>query len=240
MLLLYFHKPMINQNQPSRFPKAKSFPRIKICCISSIQEAQDAISFGASALGLVAKMPSGPGPIADELIREIVSNIPPPIASFLLTSRTDTKAIIEHQKIVSSNVVQIVDAIVSGSYVDFRNEIPTVKIVQVIHVIDEKSIDEALAIAEQVDALLLDSGNPNLSVKELGGTGRVHNWALSRKIVEQAKVPVFLAGGLKVENVRAAIDTVQPYGLDLCSGVRTNGHLDLFKLEAFFNEVYKL
>lgn len=231
---------MINQNQPAAFPKAKNFPRIKICCISSIQEAQDAISFGASALGLVAKMPSGPGPIADELIREIVNNIPPPIASFLLTSRTDTKAIIQHQKTVNSNVVQIVDAISSGAYTDFRNNIPTVKIVQVIHIVDEKSIDEALAIAEHVDALLLDSGNPNLSVKELGGTGRVHNWALSRKIVEQAKVPVFLAGGLKAENVRAAIDNVQPYGLDLCSGVRTNGHLDLFKLEAFFNEVYKL
>lgn len=231
---------MINQNQPAAFPKAKNFPRIKICCLSSIQEAQDAISFGASALGLVAKMPSGPGPIADELIREIVNNIPPPIASFLLTSRTDTKAIIQHQKTVNSNVVQIVDAISSGAYTDFRNNIPTVKIVQVIHVVDEKSIDEALAIAEHVDALLLDSGNPNLSVKELGGTGRVHNWALSRKIVEQAKVPVFLAGGLKAENVRAAIDNVQPYGLDLCSGVRTNGHLDLFKLEAFFNEVYKL
>lgn len=220
--------------------KSNKIPRIKICCISSIQEAQDAISSGASALGLVAKMPSGPGPIADELIREIIATIPPPVASFLLTSRTDTRAIIEHQQSVNSNVIQIVDAIASGSYADFRREIPTIKIVQVIHVVDEKSIDEALAIAEHVDSLLLDSGNPNLSIKELGGTGRVHNWALSRKIVEQAKVPVFLAGGLKAENVRAAIENVQPYGLDLCSGVRTNGQLDLFKLETFFNEVYKL
>jgi phosphoribosylanthranilate isomerase len=231
---------MTNQDQTDTFPKPKGFPRIKICCISSIQEARDAISFGASALGLVARMPSGPGPIADELIREIVATIPPPIASFLLTSRTDTKTIIEHQKSVNSNVIQIVDAIASGSYADFRHDIPAIKIVQVIHVIDEKSIDEALAKAEHVDALLLDSGNPNLSVKELGGTGRVHNWALSRKIVEQSKVPVFLAGGLKAENVRAAIENVQPYGLDLCSSVRTNGHLDLFKLETFFNEVYKL
>ncbi len=231
---------MTNQEKTGTFPKPKGIPRIKICCISSIQEAQDAISFGASALGLVAKMPSGPGPIADELIREIIATIPPPIASFLLTSRTDTKAIIDHQHSVKSNVIQIVDAIASGTYEDFRREIPAIKIVQVIHVVDEKSIDEALAIAEHVDALLLDSGNPNLSVKELGGTGRVHNWALSRKIVEQSTIPVFLAGGIKAENVRAAIDTVQPYGLDLCSSVRTNGHLDLFKLETFFNEVYKL
>jgi phosphoribosylanthranilate isomerase len=215
-------------------------PKVKICCISSPLEAKQAISFGASALGLVAKMPSGPGPISDELIQEIIRTIPPPIASFLLTSRTDSLEIIEHQKLVHSNVIQIVDALKSGSYDDFRKQIPAIKIVQVIHVIDEKTLDEALEISEKVDALLLDSGNPNLTVKELGGTGRVHNWAISRKIVEQSKVPVFLAGGLKAENVRAAIDAVQPYGLDLCSGVRTNGHLDPYKLEMFFNEVNRI
>ncbi|CAH0994056.1 N-(5'-phosphoribosyl)anthranilate isomerase [Emticicia aquatica] len=215
-------------------------PRVKICCISSPLEAKQAISYGASALGLVAKMPSGPGPISDELINEIIRTIPPPIASFLLTSRTDTHEIIEHQKSVHSNVIQIVDALKSGNYEDFRIAIPTIKIVQVIHVIDEKTLDEALEIAEKVDALLLDSGNPNLAIKELGGTGRVHNWAISRQIVEQSKIPVFLAGGLKAENVRAAIDAVQPYGLDLCSGVRTDGKLDPYKLEAFFNEVNRV
>jgi phosphoribosylanthranilate isomerase len=213
--------------------------KVKICCISSIQEAKDAISFGASALGLVAEMPSGPGTISDNLICEIALTIPPPIASFLLTSRTDSKAIIDHQKAVCSNTIQLVDALKSGDYADFKREIPAIKIVQVIHVIDEKSIDEALEISEKVDALLLDSGNPNLQVKELGGTGRTHNWSLSRKIVEQSKVPVFLAGGLKAENVKAAIDAVQPYGLDLCSGVRSNGQLDLFKLEAFFKAIEK-
>lgn len=214
--------------------------KVKICCISSPQEAKDAISFGASALGLVAKMPSGPGPISDELIRAIIQTIPPPIASFLLTSRTDSLEIIKHQKLVNSSVIQIVDALKSGSYKNFNKHIPAIKIVQVIHVIDEKTLDEALEISEKVDALLLDSGNPNLSIKELGGTGRVHNWAISRKIVEQSKVPVFLAGGLKAENVRAAIDAVQPYGLDLCSGVRTDRNLDLFKLEKFFEEVSRL
>ena len=215
-------------------------PRVKICCISSPLEAKQAINFGASALGLVAKMPSGPGPISDELINEIIAIIPPPIASFLLTSRTDSKEIIEHQRLVHSNVIQIVDTLKSGSYDDFRKYIPAIKIVQVIHVINEKTLDEALEVSEKVDALLLDSGNPNLAVKELGGTGRVHNWVISRQIVEQSKVPVFLAGGLKTENVRAAMDAVQPYGLDLCSSVRTNGKLDPYKLEAFFNEVNRI
>lgn len=214
------------------------FPKVKICCISSLAEAKMAIEHGASALGLVAKMPSGPGPITDELIREIAATIPPPIASFLLTSRTDAASIAAHQQTVGTNTVQIVDALSEGTYADLRRALPGISIVQVIHVIDERSVDEALEIAPQVDALLLDSGNPNLAVKELGGTGRVHNWGLSRQIVEQAPKPVFLAGGLKAENVKAAMDAVQPWGLDLCSGVRTNGNLDQVKLEAFFKAVY--
>ena len=214
------------------------FPKVKICCISSLAEAHLAVQFGASALGLVAKMPSGPGPISDELIREIAVAVPPPIASFLLTSRTDVAGIAEHQRAVGTNTVQIVDALSAGTYAQLRLALPGISIVQVIHVIDEKSVDEALEIAPQVDALLLDSGNPNLAVKELGGTGRVHNWALSRQIVAQSSKPVFLAGGLKAENVKAAMDAVEPWGLDLCSGVRTNGHLDPMKLEAFFKEVY--
>ncbi|HOY17667.1 MAG TPA: phosphoribosylanthranilate isomerase, partial [Haliscomenobacter sp.] len=153
------------------------FPKVKICCISSLAEAHLAVQFGASALGLVAKMPSGPGPISDELIREIAVAVPPPIASFLLTSRTDVAGIAEHQRAVATNTVQIVDALSAGTYAQLRLALPGISIVQVIHVIDEKSVDEALEIAPQVDALLLDSGNPNLAVKELGGTGRVHNWA---------------------------------------------------------------
>ncbi len=214
-------------------------PRVKICCISSKQEAFDAIEFGASALGLVGEMPSGPGVISDVEILELAREIPPPIASFLLTSETDSKSIIEHHKRVQTNTIQIVDELKGKDYKAIRDALPNVKLVQVVHVLDESSIDEALELAELVDVVLLDSGNPNLAVKELGGTGRTHNWDLSRKIVKQCEKPVFLAGGLKPENVREAIETVQPFGLDLCSGVRTDGKLDLRKLERFFEEVEK-
>nr|WP_290929363.1 phosphoribosylanthranilate isomerase [Haliscomenobacter sp.] len=199
------------------------FPKVKICCISSLAEAHLAVQFGASALGLVAKMPSGPGPISDELIREIAVAVPPPIASFLLTSRTDVAGIAEHQRAVATNTVQIVDALSAGTYAQLRLALPGISIVQVIHVIDEKSVDEALEIAPQVDALLLDSGNPNLAVKELGGTGRVHNWALSRQIVDQSSKPVFLAGGLKAENVKAAMDAVEHRGWICAVEVRPMG-----------------
>lgn len=214
--------------------KSILIPRIKICCISSVAEAQMAIRYGASALGLVGAMPSGPGVITDDTVRTIAQQVPPPVATFLLTSETDAQAIIRHQQRVQTNTVQIVDTLASGTYQEIRTALPGVKLVQVIHVVDEASVDEALRTATHVDAILLDSGNPSRSVKELGGTGRVHNWQLSRRIREQLDKPVFLAGGLRADNVREAIDTVAPFGLDLCSGVRTSGQLDEQKLKAFF------
>ena len=208
--------------------------RVKICCISSLDEAQLAIRAGADALGLVGKMPSGPGVVADQLAAQIVRATPPPVATFMLTSEIDGESIVAHQQRVGANTIQLVDAVPSGTYAQIRTVLPAVKVVQVLHVIDERTLDEAhQAVANGVDALLLDSGNPTLAVKELGGTGRVHNWLISRQIVEQSGVPVFLAGGLNPENVRRAIETVQPYGLDICSGVRTNGELDVRKLEDF-------
>jgi phosphoribosylanthranilate isomerase len=213
-------------------------PRIKICCISSVEEAKLAIVHGASAIGLVGPMPSGPGIITNELIFEIAQTVPSSIDTFLLTSETKAKDIIAHHSKVLTNTIQIVDALSEGTYREMKAALPLVKLVQVIHVITEASVDEAIRISEEADALLLDSGNPNLAVKVLGGTGNTHNWKLSRKIVEQSKVPVFLAGGLKAENVKQAIDEVQPYGLDLCSGVRSNGKLDAEKLENFFKAAW--
>ena len=189
-------------------------PKIKICCICTINEAKTAIEFGASALGLVGKMPSGPGVITDELIYRITKIVPPSIETFLLTSETSADSIIRHHHLTQTNTIQIVDKLMHGSYIQLRQAMPTIKLVQVVHVVDEKSIDEAIEVSEHINAILLDSGNPNLKVKELGGTGRVHNWKLSRKIKDSVKVPIFLAGGLNAENVKRAIDEVQPYGID--------------------------
>ena len=215
-------------------------PRIKICCISSRQEAFEAIEAGASALGLVGEMPSGPGVISDEEIYEIAKAVPPPIATFLLTSKRTAQEIVEHHRKVFTNTIQIVDELKERTYHEIRARLPNVKLVQVIHVEGEKSVDEATEISPLVDAILLDSGNPNLAVKELGGTGRRHDWRLSRKIVEAIEKPVFLAGGLNAENVREAVETVGPFGLDLCSGVRTDGKLDRRKLEEFFTGMEKI
>lgn len=208
--------------------------KVKICCISSENEAAMAVDAGAEAVGLVGKMPSGPGPISDELIRTIAATVQPPVATFLLTSEQTAKGIIAHHHRTKTNTIQIVDELIGRDYAAIRDALPHVKLVQVIHVIGEESVDEAAELAEFVDLILLDSGNPSLAVKELGGTGRRHDWKLSRRIVETCGKPVFLAGGLNSENVREAIDLVQPYGVDICSGVRTDGLLDARKLDKFF------
>ena len=210
---------------------------IKICCISSIEEAKLAIIAGATALGLVGNMPSGPGIISNELIAEIAAFTPKHIDTFLLTSETSAEKIIQHYLKVRTTTIQIVDALTQGSYLQIKEALPNVKIVQVLHVLDESSIDEALKISNFVDLILLDSGNPNLTTKELGGTGKVHNWEISKEIVNKVNIPVFLAGGLTHENALQAIKEVNPYGLDLCSGVRTNGFLDVDKLAAFFRAI---
>ncbi len=212
-------------------------PRVKICCISSRDEAQLAIRCGASALGLVSAMPSGPGPIAEELIAEIASVIPPGVASFLLTSKQDASSIIVQQRRCRTNTLQLVDRISVPVYQELRRALPGIGLVQVVHVTGEESIIEALAVSEFVDAILLDSGNQSLPVKELGGTGRTHDWSISRRIVESVNVPVYLAGGLNPDNVAEAIRQVQSFGIDLCSGVRTDGKLDAEKLEEFFEQI---
>jgi len=208
-------------------------PFIKICCMASREEARLAISAGASAIGLVSAMPSGPGPIADSLIADIAAVVPPPIATFLLTCRQDADSIIEQHSMCRTSTLQLVDSMAPAELEKLRARLPGIRLVQVIHVGGEESIDEARMIAPFVDALLLDSGNQKLAVKELGGTGRVHDWRISRRIRDAVDVPLFLAGGLNAGNVAAAVAAVQPHGVDVCSGVRTEGKLDAAKLRAF-------
>jgi phosphoribosylanthranilate isomerase len=215
----------------------KSHTRVKICCIASVDEAWIAINHGASALGFVSRMPSGPGPIEEELIAQIVPRIPAGIATFLLTSETTAEPIIDQQRRTRVNTIQLVDAVEPGTHEAMRQAMPGVSIVQVIHVTGRESVEEAVELSGKVDALLLDSGNPTLAVKELGGTGRVHDWKLSREIRDRARVPVYLAGGLNPSNAADAIVNVQPFALDVCSGLRTNGALDAIKVDAFMSAV---
>ena len=212
---------------------SRRIPFVKVCCIADATEARAAIGAGAAALGLVSSMPSGPGVIDEATIALVAADTPPPIATFLLTALQRADAIVAQHARCRTSVLQLVDAVAHDELRRLREVLPAVKLVQVIHVTGPVSVDEAVALAPLVDALLLDSGNPTLAVKELGGTGRVHHWSLSRSIREQVNVPVWLAGGLRPDNVADAVRAVQPWGLDLCSGVRSAGRLDPAKLGAF-------
>ena len=208
--------------------------RVKICCISSKEEAKLAIKFGASALGLVSEMPSGPGVISEELISDIAIMTPPGVASFLLTSKLDAESIIQQQRRTGVNTIQLCDKLEKGSYAALRKALPGISLVQVVHVQSPESVEEAICIEPYINAILLDSGNTSLPIKELGGTGKVHDWNLSAEIRSLVNVPVFLAGGLTPENVLLAIKKVKPFGVDICNGVRTDGKLDITKLGKFF------
>jgi phosphoribosylanthranilate isomerase len=216
-----------------------TIPRIKVCCIGSIEEAKLAISLGASAVGLVSAMPSGPGVINEDLIADIARSVPPPIGTFLLTSRQSVKQIVAQHRGCRTNTIQICDHLIDGEYDDLRAALPGISLVQVIHVGGTESIDQAVELAPKVDALLLDSGNQRLAIKELGGTGRVHDWTVSRRICEAVDRPVFLAGGLRPDNVSEALVQVGPFGIDVCSGVRTDGRLDPAKLRAFISAAHQ-
>lgn len=213
-------------------------PRVKICCIADLDEARLALAAGASALGLVSAMPSGPGVIDEAVIAAVAAAVATePVQTFLLTAHQRAEAIAAQHRRCRTTTLQLVDEVPHDELRQLREALPGVALVQVIHVVGPASIDEALAVAPWVDALLLDSGNPAATVKELGGTGRTHDWATSRRIVEAARRPVWLAGGLRADNVRQALGEVGPHGLDLCSGVRLNGRLDAGRLSAFFAAV---
>ena len=208
-------------------------PRFKVCCIQSIAEARLAIAHGASALGLVSAMPSGPGVLEEDQIRAIATSVPPPIATFLLTSLTDASLLIEQARYCACSTLQLCNRTTADTRLRIRKHAPAIRIVQVVHVTSPESLKEAREAEQGSDALLLDSGRPTAEQQELGGTGRIHDWALSRKIVRAAQVPVFLAGGLNATNVKAAWQQVQPFALDLCTSVRTQNALDAAKLQAF-------
>ncbi|NOY38611.1 MAG: phosphoribosylanthranilate isomerase [Chlorobi bacterium] len=207
--------------------------RVKICCIRSVEEAVLALRYGAHALGFVSAMPSGPGILAEEEIMKILSVLPPGFSAFLLTSETGEESIGRQLDRIAPNAVQLVMPVEQQTYDILRTKYPFVKIVQVIHVENEQSVEFAIKVSGQVDAILLDSRIKAGGITVFGGTGHIHDWILSRKIVQKVTVPVFLAGGLNPGNLQQAIESVNPFAVDVCTGVRTNGRLDENKLAAF-------
>lgn len=212
-------------------------PKVKICCISSIEEAQLAMQAGASALGLVGPMPNGPGVLDVSEIAAILPSIPDRVDTFFLMSATEAPQIIEQYRQAPTRTIQLVDYVAPGVYPMLRAALPEVRLIQVVHVENEEALERAKIYHQLADGLLLDSGVSKGPARTLGGTGKVHDWSISQQIIQASPIPVWLAGGLKPTNVAAAIHQTRPHGLDLCSGIRTDGKLDPSKLKQFFRAV---
>lgn len=211
--------------------------RLKVCCIADADEARLAVAAGADALGLVSAMPSGPGVIDEAAIADILPGLPPPVEGFVLTSLDTAGDLADQARRLGARTLQIVREVDPDVHARLADTLPHVRRVQVVHVEDDGAVERAREHARHAHALLLDSGRPGAPVAELGGTGRRHDWSVSRHIVESVDVPVFLAGGIRPDNVAEAIRVVRPFGIDLCSGVRTDGRLDRDKLAALIREM---
>ena len=208
--------------------------KVKICCIRSADEARTALSFGAAALGLVSEMPAGPGEIPEDVIREITDAVPPTAGTFLLTAVTDVDELIRKVTHCGVNTLQLWDALHEIDYARLRLGLPYVSLVQAVHVLDQSAIRQARRLAGLVDALVLDSCNRQVPYRWETQSGKTHDWEISRQIVKAVNCPVLLAGGLTANNVELAVERVRPYGVDACTGVRTDNKLDTRKLVAFF------
>lgn len=210
--------------------------RVKICCMASPEEARIAASAGADLVGLVGPMPSGAGIITEDMCRAIATTAPDAVSPVLLTSAETPEDIARQIRFTGVSMVQLVRHVAPGHHRALADALPTVKRLQVIHVEDAGALDLLDTYKGLADFYLLDSGRP--SAQQLGGTGRTHDWGISAEFVARADAPVFLAGGLNAGNVEQAIRVVQPYGVDICSGVRTaSDRLDPARLDAFMAAV---
>ncbi len=211
--------------------------RVKICCISSPEEAALALVAGADAVGLVGPMPSGAGIIGYERARHIAATVPPPVMPVLLTSQTRAEAIAEQARACEINTVQLVKHVSVDTHDWLARHAPALRRIQVIHVEGMEALEVIAHYGDRPHAFLLDSGRPDTD--EYGGTGRRHDWQVSARCVREARRPVFLAGGLDAANAAEAIAAVRPFGLDVCSGLRTDEGLDPTRLAAFMRAVRK-
>lgn len=207
--------------------------RLKVCCIRDRRDIELAVRHGASAVGLVSAMPTGPGVLADREIADLLDRVPEGTDAFLLTSETDVEKLVEQARRFRPDVLQLVDRLSPRAHGELRSRLPDLRLAQVVHVTGGDAVDEAIRVASGVDMLLLDSGRPDAEERELGGTGRTHDWSVSRRIRDRVEAPVWLAGGLRPGNVAEAVRAVRPHGVDVCSGLRPEGHLDADVLARF-------
>lgn len=207
--------------------------RAKICGINTWENARIALDCGADALGfLVGITHLAEDKIEVEDAKKIIDKLPPFVSTVAVTHLQDPKKIVEMCKYLGVTTLQIHDYISPEEVAFCKEELKLVKIIKAVHVLDgdkQGTIDMAHSFEKVADALLLDSR----TAERLGGTGKTHDWNISKEIVEQLNIPVMLAGGLTDQNVYDAVKKVRPYAVDVNSGVEIAGDKDWNKVYGF-------
>lgn len=195
--------------------------RVKICGISSVDEALCCAQAGADAVGLV--FAQSPRRVEPALARKITASLPPFIQRVGVFVNAEKTLVEQIASYVGLTALQFHGQEAADYCASFS--LPVIKAVAVNSATDLAGFDEFPAAA-----ILLDTYDPLLA----GGTGRTFNWEL---VESGLKKPVVLAGGLHAGNVQSAIKQVKPYAVDISSGVETNGKKDKEKIKVFIASV---
>jgi len=190
--------------------------RIKICGITNKEDLQAAAAFGADAVGFVVGVKSSPRNLQLSEARKLIKLVPLFVNSVVVTINESLEEIIEMYKHLQPTSIQIHGKKIQSDLKSLKEEIPNLFLIGSVKAAPFSAIKKSKDISKNVDAVLIDSYVKGKN----GGTGVVHNWDLSLRIKEViAPTPLILAGGLKPENVADAIRSVQPYAVDVSSGV---------------------
>jgi len=206
--------------------------RVKICGIRSLDEAKEVIEAGADALGFHVELDHSRCPVAAATASGIISKLPPFISSVVVTSETDPKKLLLIMKSTGATTLQLHKEVSPETVNAVKSVFFNTKIYVAISVTSDESIAIAKNFENSADTVILDSVNKETGAR--GGTGKTHDWSISRKIVESTSLRVILAGGLNPGNVVDAIKAVRPYAVDVNSGVSNpDGTKDFLRVKGF-------
>jgi len=204
--------------------------RVKICGITREEDLAVAVAAGADAVGFLVGVPSSPRNLTLERAERLLRQVPIFVDSVVVMAPQNINGLVEICEGLKPTAIQI-HGKKNFDASEIRERIKDTRLIKTVYVTKDALKETVIEDLKTFDAVLLDS----FTKVQYGGTGRVHDWTLSRQIKEAvAPLPVILAGGLKPENVKEAILTVQPYAVDVASGVELRPAVkDHEKIRAF-------
>jgi len=190
--------------------------KVKICGITRNEDLVMATEAGADAVGVVIDVPSSPRNLTIEKAKKIIENAPIFVKTVAVTVPKNLDHLTKIYEKLKPDILQIHGNNLPKDAI--REKLPDASLIRAIQATSNEVIEDAVEVANTFDAVLLDS----FVSGKYGGTGKAHDWGLSKQVREAIYPrPLILAGGLKPENVKDAVRMVQPYAVDVSSGVES-------------------